>query len=231
MREVVYIGELDMSSTTLFLNPSLYQYMCDVSLQEPELMARLRLETSALELAKMQITPEQGQFMTLMTKLIGARNAIEVGTFTGYSAIAVARGLPAGGRLVACDVSEEWTAVGRRYWQEAGLNDVIDLRLGPALSTLDSLLEREGEGGFDLAFIDADKCNYMNYYERCLQLLRPGGLLMIDNVFWGGGVIDSTDQTPDTRVIRELNKAMHADSRVEISLVPIGDGVTLVRKL
>ncbi len=219
-----------MASSTLFLNQPIYDYLCSVSVRESELFSALRKETAQLEMAVMQITPEQGQFMTLLTRLIGARRAIEIGTFTGYSALSIAIGLPDDGKLIACDISDEWTRIGKRYWQQAGQADKIDLRLAPALKTLDDLLSSGQAEAFDLAFIDADKVNYLNYYERCFRLLRPGGLIMVDNVLWGGSVVDETNQNPDTCAIREFNQFVHQDARVEISLMPIGDGLTLVRK-
>lgn len=219
-----------MSSTTLFLNQSIYEYMCAISLHEPEVMTELRSETAPLEYAVMQITPEQGQFMTLLTRLVGARRAIEIGTFTGYSTLAIAMGLPDDGQVIACDISEEWTSIGKRYWRQAGLANKIDLRLAPALETLDALVASGETASFDLAFIDADKQSQLSYYERCLELLRPGGLIMVDNVLWGGSVVDDSNQTPETCAIREFNDFLHQDQRVDISLVPIGDGLTLARK-
>ena len=177
-----------MSRRTEALTDELYDYILDVSLREPLILRELREETGALEKAQMQISPEQGQFMALLVQLIGARRTLEVGTFTGYSALVVALALPADGRVIACDVSEEWTSIGRRYWRKAGVADKIDLRLAPALETLDGLLRDGHQGHFDFAFIDADKPNYDAYYERCLVLLRAGGLIAIDNVLWGGSV-------------------------------------------
>ncbi len=219
-----------MSTRTLFLDEALYAYMRNVTLREPALMVRLREETAQLEMARMQITPEQGQFMTLITQLCGAKNAIEIGTFTGYSALSIANGLCDGGKLIACDISEEWASIAKDYWSQAGVADKIELCLAPAIKTLDALLTEGLEGEFDLAFIDADKQNYQNYFERCLQLLRPGGLIMVDNVFWGGGVADDENQSPDTIAIRNFNQQLVDDGRVDISLVPIGDGITLARK-
>ncbi len=219
-----------MTRETVLMTDELHQYLLDVSLREPELLRRLREETTRMAQASMQIAPEQGQFMALLVNLIGARRCLEVGVFTGYSSLAVALALPAGGQLVACDMSEEWTQVARRYWGEAGVEDKVDLRLGPAVATLDGLLEA-GEGGrFDFAFIDADKREYADYYERLLQLLRPGGLIAIDNVLWGGSVVDASDQSEDTRAIREFNAELLADQRVDLSLVPMADGITLARK-
>ncbi len=219
-----------MSTRTLNLTDELYQYLQQVSLRESELLAELRKETAGLSMSVMQVSPEQGQFMALLAKLTGARRVIEVGSFTGYSALSMALAMPADGELIACDVSREWTDIARRYWQRAGVDDKIDLRLSPALETLDSLLKAGRAGDFDMAFIDADKENYPGYYQRCLELLRPGGLIMIDNVLWDGRVADSTDQSADTVAIRELNDLVHGDSCVDISLVPIGDGLTLARK-
>ena len=219
-----------MSNKTLNLTDELYQYLLKVSLHETELMTALRKETAKLSMSEMQVSPEQGQFMALLAKLLDARQVIEVGTFTGYSTLAIAQALPADGEVIACDVSEEWTSMAMRYWEQAGIVDKIDLRLAPALDSLDGLLQEERAGDFDMAFIDADKENYLNYYERCLELLRPGGLIMVDNVLWGGSVVDASNQKPETMAIRELNEHVHRDSRVDISLVPIGDGVTLARK-
>lgn len=219
-----------MSSRTITLDEALYAYLLEVSLREPDVLRRLREETRALPEARMQISPEQGQFMALLVRLMDARRIIEVGTFTGYSALAMAMALPAGGRLVACDVSEAWTAIARRYWEEAGVAGRIELRLAPALDTLDALLAGGDEGAFDLMFIDADKERYADYYERGLRLLRPGGLIAIDNVLWSGRVIDPGRQDPDTQAIRAFNAALHADPRIDLSLLPIGDGLTLARK-
>jgi predicted O-methyltransferase YrrM len=219
-----------MSNKTLNLTDELYQYLLKVSLHESELMAELRKETATLSMSVMQVSPEQGQFMALLAKLLGAKKVIEVGTFTGYSTLAIAQALPADGEVIACDVSEEWTSMARRYWEQAGVADRIDLRLAPALETLDGLLQEGRTGNFDMAFIDADKENYLNYYERCLELLRPGGLIMVDNVLWDGSVIDVSNQKTETVAIRKLNEHVSQDSRVDISLVPIGDGLTLARK-
>ncbi len=219
-----------MSNRTLPLTDSLYDYLLEVSLREPPLLARLRAETEALPLAAMQISPEQGQFMAFLVELIGARRTLEIGTFTGYSALRVALALPADGRVVACDVSADYTEVGRRYWAEAGVDGKIDLRLAPALETLDSLLEAGEAETFDFAFIDADKENYDGYYEKSLQLVRRGGLIAIDNMLWSGSVVDPDKQDKDTQAIRRLNKKLRRDRRVDLSLVPIGDGLALARK-
>ena len=219
-----------MSNRTITVDDRLYEYLCDVSLRETDLMRRLRAETLAMPQAGMQISPEQGQFMALLVRLAGAERIIEVGTFTGYSALCMASALPPGGRLIACDVNEAWTAVARRYWAEAGVAESIDLRLAPALETLDDLIADGGSGRFDFAFIDADKENYRGYFERVLALLRPGGLVAVDNVLWGGSVIDPAKQDKDTEAIRAFNKALRDDPRIDLSLVPIGDGLTLARK-
>lgn len=216
---------------TINLNNALYNYVLDVSLRETSVLSALREETATLEMGRMQISPDQGQFMAMLIKLIAARNVIEIGTFTGYSALCMAAALGENGKLLACDNSEEWTNIARRYWQLAGLDSKIDLRLGVALDTLDNLLSENMTGKFDFAFIDADKANQRNYYNRCLQLVRVGGIIAIDNVLWGGSVIDDSDQTEDTCAIRSFNQFLHADERVDISLIPIGDGLTLARKL
>jgi len=219
-----------MSNRTIDLTDRLYDYLLKVSLRESPLLAELRAETAKLPMAGMQISPEQGQFMALLAELIGARRALEVGTFTGYSSLVVALAMPADGKLVACDVSEEFTAIARRYWARAGVAAKIDLRLAPALDTLGKLLADGGAGTFDLAFIDADKKEYDGYYEAVLKLLRPGGLLLIDNVLWDGAVADPKKRDSDTLAIRALNKKLHDDKRISLSLIPIGDGLTLARK-
>lgn len=219
-----------MSAKTIFLDQPVYDYLRDVSLRESEVMLALRHETAELEMAMMQIAPEQGQFMTLLVQLLGVRRAIEVGTFTGYSALAIAMGLPEDGCLIACDISDEWTAIGKRYWRLAGQADKIELRLAPAIETLDGLLNDGQAGEFDFAFIDADKESYLNYYERCLQLLRPGGLIVVDNVLWDGSVAEPENQKPDTCAIREFNLFVKHDTRIDISMIPVGDGLSLIRK-
>jgi len=217
-----------MSSCTINLSESLYAYLLSVSLREPTLFARLREETSRLPLARMQISPEQGQFMRLLIELTGAKLAIEIGTFTGYSALAVASAMPANGKLITCDVDEEATAIARRYWAEAGLAGKIELRLGPAVETLDALIATNMES-FDFGFIDADKENYDAYYERLLRLIRPGGLIAIDNVLWNGKVADPAQTDVDTESIRRLNAKLKSDQRVTLSMLPLGDGLTLAR--
>lgn len=219
-----------MSNRTIALDDRLYAYLTAHSLREPDVLRRLREETLALPRASMQIAPEQGQLMALLVRLIGARRIVEIGTFTGYSALAMALALPEGGRILACDVSLEWTDVARRYWAEAGVAERIELRLAPALETLGGLIADGAAGTFDIAFIDADKTNMLNYYERSLTLLRPGGLVLIDNTLWGGSVADPDRNDEDTVAIRALNDALHGDGRVDLSLVPIGDGLTIARK-
>lgn len=219
-----------MSTRTLQVTDALYDYLLRETLREPELLVRLREETAKMPNRNMQISPEQGQFMRLLVELLGVERALEIGVFTGYSSLSVALALPAKGRIVACDVSEEYTSVARRYWNEAGVAGRIDLRIGPAVETLAKLLEEGAAGSFDFSFIDADKGNYDAYYERSLELLRPGGLMAIDNALWGGRVADDSDQGEDTRAIRLLNAKVAADERVSMSMVPIGDGLLLVRK-
>jgi caffeoyl-CoA O-methyltransferase len=212
------------------LTPDLHAYLVRASVREPEVLARLREQTRPLPGAGMQIGPDQGQFLRFLVETIAARRAIEVGVFTGYSSISVALGLPDDGELVACDLSDEWTAIARKYWEEAGVAHKIRLHLRPALDTLDALLAGGRAGAFDFAFVDADKERYDAYYERCLLLLRPGGIVAFDNVLWGGSVADPSDTSADTVAIRALNEKLHGDRRVAISMLPIGDGVTLARK-
>jgi predicted O-methyltransferase YrrM len=219
-----------MGKRTLSLDDRLYEYLLSVSLRDTALDQALRAETDALEYGVMQIAADQAQFMTLLVRLCGVRYAIEIGTFTGYSALAIARGLPPDGHLIACDVSREWTAIAQRYWQQAGLAHLIELRLAPALDTLQSLIAAGEAGRFDFAFIDADKPALPDYYEACLTLLHTGGLIAIDNVLWGGRVADPAVQDESTRAIRAFNRRLHQDPRVELSLLPIGDGLSLARK-
>ena len=221
-----------MTPRTISLTEQLYDYILSVSLREPELLQRLRYENAQYDgkMAEAQISPEQGQFMALLVKLIGAKRTLEVGVFTGYSSLWVALALPKDGQVIACDISEEWTAVARRYWREAEVAHKIDLHLAPAVETLGDLIERGESGSFDFAFIDADKTSYDDYYEFCLRLVRPGGLIAIDNVLIDGLVVDKQCQHEIVEAIRALNRKLHTDDRVDISLVPIGDGLTLVRK-
>lgn len=219
-----------MTKKSLGLDDRLYNYLLSTSLREHEVLRRLREETASYRNAMMQIAPEQGQFMALLVQLLGAKKAVEIGVFTGYSSLSVALALPPDGKIIACDVSEEYTSVARRYWQEAGVADKVDLRIAPALETLDRLLAEGQAGTFDFAFIDADKGNYDGYYERSLQLLRPGGLIAIDNVLWGGDVADPEVQDNSTQAIRALNEKLHQDERVSLSLLPVADGLTLALK-
>ena len=219
-----------MSNRTIVLSDALYEYMLSVSLREPEVLNRLREETAKMPQHKMQISPEQGQFMALLVELTGARKCLEIGTFTGYSALSVALALPEDGRLIACDISDEFTSLAKAYWQEAGVAGKIDLRLGPALETLDALIADGESGAFDFAFIDADKVNYLGYFQRALDLIRPGGLILVDNVLWSGAVADPARNDDDTEAIRAFNRALADDPRISLSLVPIGDGLTLARK-
>jgi caffeoyl-CoA O-methyltransferase len=205
-------------------------YIRNVSLREPEFLARLREQNMKSPHASMQVAPDQGQFLGLLVRLMGARRALEVGVFTGYSSTSVALALPDDGQLVACDVSEEYTATARRVWRDAGVEGKIELRLGPAAATLERLLADGQAGTFDFTFIDADKKNYDRYYESALQLVRRGGLIAVDNVLWHGKVLDPAVQDEDTRAIRAFNRKLHADERVWISLLTIGDGLTLAVK-
>ena len=219
-----------MSNKTICITEKLYEYMLSVSLREPEVLKDLRRETALDENSNMQISPEQGQFMALLVKMLGAERTLDIGVYTGYSSLCIAMSIPEKGRVVACDVSREWTDIARRYWRRAGVEDKIELHLVPAKQTLKKLIE-EGTTTFDFAFIDADKKNYDQYYEKCLQLIRPGGLIAIDNVLWDGAVADEGNDDADTVAIRALNHKIHTDPRVEISLVPIADGLTLARKI
>ncbi len=216
-----------MSRKTLNLTESLYDYVLSVSSREPQILQQLREKTASLERAEMQISPEQGQFMAWLIQLMGAAKTLEIGVFTGYSALSVALALPEDGKIIACDVNEEWTAIGQKYWEKAGIADKIDLHLAPALTTLDHLIASGESGSFDFAFIDADKTNYLHYYERTLQLIRPGGVIMVDNVLWGGSVINPDKQDDDTIAIRQFNEHLHQDDRITLSLLPIADGLTL----
>ena len=219
-----------MSRTQIEVNDELSAYVKRITLRDAELLRRLREETASMENGGMQISPEQGQFMQLLIELMGAKKTLEVGVFTGYSSLSVALALPPDGTITACDVSEEWTSTARRYWKEAGVDYKIDLRIGPAATTLDKLLEDGQAGTYDFAFIDADKENYDVYYERSLQLVRTGGLIALDNMLWHGKVIDPSVNDAETQAIRSLNLKVHADRRVTMSLLPLGDGVLLARK-
>jgi len=219
-----------MSNRTLTLDDRLYDYLLSHSLREHPLLAELRNETAKLPEHGMQISPEQGQFMQLLIKLMGARRALEIGTFTGYSSLAVALALPADGEIVCCDVSEDFTRLARRYWEKAGVAGKVTLKIAPALQTLDGLLAAGQAGRFDFCFIDADKENYLGYYERALKLLRQGGLIAVDNVLWGGDVADPEAKGHSLRGIRAINDALHGDERIDLAMLPIGDGLTLARK-
>lgn len=223
MSESSSIGDLNMSG-------ALWEYIRSVTLREPEVLRRLREETARYPNSNLQISAEQGQFMGLLMHLIRARRTIEIGVYTGYSALAVALGLPEDGQVIACDINNDWTSVGRRYWREAGVEGKIDLRLGPALATLDGLIASGQAGQFDFVFIDADKTNYANYYERALVLLRPGGLIGVDNVLWYARVIDASFDDPDTRAIREFNRQLKDDDRIWLSMLAVRDGLTLACK-
>jgi predicted O-methyltransferase YrrM len=219
-----------MSAQPTYLTDSLYAYLLKVSLRESSVLQQLRSETSKLPSAIMQISPDQGQFMALLVELIGARKTIELGVFTGYSTLAVAAALPQDGYILACDISTEWTTMAQTYWQKAGVSHKIDLQIAPAQQTLQKAIDAGKSGQFDFAFIDADKESYALYYEQCLQLIRPGGLIAFDNVLWSGKVADQNNQDKSTVIIRELNQKLHKDNRVSISLVPIADGLLLARK-
>jgi len=220
-----------MSNKSIAVTDSIYDYILSNSLREPEVLKQLRQETALHTYSNMQIAPEQGQFMALLVELTGVKQILEVGVFTGYSSTCMALALPPDGQITACDLSEEFTAVARRYWQQAGVAEKIDLRLAPALVTLDSLIAEGRSGSYDLAFIDADKANYDGYYERALILLRTGGLLLVDNVLWDGKVVDNAAfDDADTAAIRALNEKIHSDPRVTISLLPVADGLTLALK-
>lgn len=212
------------------LNDRLYDYLLAVSLREPAVLRKLREETAEHEMAGMQIAPDQGQLFALLVELLDVTKALEIGVFTGYSALSVALALPPAGKLVALEINEDYAAVARRYWAEAGVDGKIDLRLGPALASLDGLLAAGQADSFDFAFIDADKANYAAYFERCLALVRPGGLITVDNVLWNGAVADPTADSPDTRALKAFNEALADDRRVTISLLPVSDGLTLARR-
>ena len=219
-----------MANASMGLPADLEQYLVKHGVREPELLARLRDETALIPQHNMQIAPEQGALLALLVELTGAKRCLEIGTFTGYSSLIVALAMPPDGTIVCCDVSEEWTAVARRYWAQAGVADRVDLRLAPALETLDELLAGGAEGTFDFAFVDARKSEYPDYHERVVQLLRSGGLAAYDNVLWGGAVADDSKQDADTLAIRRLNDRLATDERVTIAMLPLADGVTLARK-
>lgn len=219
-----------MTTRSSFLTEPVAEYLSSCVHDEPPLLQALRTETQGLEGAGMQISADQGRFMQLMVELLGAKRALEIGVYTGYSSLCVALALPSDGYLLACDISDEWTQVARRYWHRAGVAERIELRLAPATETLDSLLSGPIAEPFDIAFIDADKTSYDAYYERCLRLLRPGGLIIFDNALWGGRVAEPEDQSPDTLAIRSINRKVVSDPRVRASLVAVGDGLLLACK-
>lgn len=219
-----------MANRSLALDDQLHRYLLDHSVHEAEALAALRRETAQHPMGQMQIAPEQGQLMSLLVQVLGVKKALEIGVFTGYSALAVALALPPDGILVACDVSEEYTAIARRYWEIAGVADKIDLRIAPAVATLDCLLKAGEADSFDFAFIDADKSNYPTYFEQSLKLVRPGGLIAIDNVLWSGRVADPKVQDNRTKKIRAFNDSLYHDERIVLSLIPIADGLTLAMK-
>ncbi|MEM1252874.1 MAG: class I SAM-dependent methyltransferase [Cyanobacteria bacterium P01_H01_bin.21] len=220
-----------MSTQILNLNENLYNYLLSVGVRDSEILKQLREENAQHPRAVMQIAPEQGQFMGLLIQLLGVKKALEVGVFTGYSSLVVAMALPEDGRLIACDISDEYTQMARKYWEKAGVAHKIDLRIAPALETLDQLITEGHSNSFDFAFIDADKSNYDNYYERALQLVRPGGLIAVDNVLWSGRVVNPVDEQDNrTKRIDALNQKIHRDERVSMSLVPIADGLMLAMK-
>ena len=219
-----------MSNQTISITDSIYKYLCENSLREDEVLSSLRAYTYRMQQRNMQISPEQGQFMQLLIKLMGAKNTIEIGVFTGYSSLCVALALPLDGKIIACDISTKYTDIAEKYWKDANVRDKIDLRIGPALDTLQKLIDKGLSNTFDFSFIDADKINYDNYYELSLKLLRPGGLIAIDNVLWSGDVVDERINDIDTESIRSLNKKIYLDKRVDISILPIGDGLTLALK-
>ena len=220
-----------MSTATIILDEKLREYLLNVSVKESEILRELREETAQMEYSAMQISPEQGAFMSFLVELIQAKRTLEIGVFTGYSALVVAMALPEDGIVTACDVSKEWANVGMKYWKKAQVENKINLRIAPALKTLDQLLSEGKQGTYDFAFIDADKIEYQGYFDKSLELLRIGGLIAIDNVLWGGSVIDDSIQDSSTKAIREFNENLSSDPRVSISMVPIGDGLTLACKL
>lgn len=219
-----------MSNQTINLSDTLYQYMLSVSLREPAILKSVRETTHQLSSHSMQISPEQGQLMAFLIKLIGAKKALELGVYTGYSSLAVALALPEAGKIIACDINTETTSIAQDFWQKAGVTQKIDLKLAPALETLDNLIKENHSNSFDFIFIDADKQNYLNYYERSLMLLRPGGLILVDNVLWSGRVADTHPHDKQTLAMRAFNQAIYQDKRISMCLIPIGDGLTMVRK-
>tara|TARA_B100001167_G_scaffold174456_1_gene127157 strand:- start:58 stop:720 length:663 start_codon:yes stop_codon:yes gene_type:complete len=220
-----------MSSDTIELNQSLRDYLINVSVKESGVLKDLREETLQLDEFQMQISPEQGSFLSFLVKLINAKHTLDIGVFTGYSSLVVALQLPQNGYVTACDTNEEWTEIAQKYWKAAKVEDNIDLHIAPAVETLEKLISNGNEGLYDFSFIDADKINYQHYFEQSLVLVRKGGVIAIDNVLWGGRVLDNSDTEPATRAIREFNSKLYKDDRVAISMIPIGDGLTLAQKL
>jgi len=219
-----------MSSSTIGLSNKLRKYMLNVSFRDDEILRQLREETLTLKEAQMQISPEQGAFLSILTKILNAKKTLDIGVFTGYSSLVVARELPDDGLVVACDTSTEWTSIAKKYWKLAGVDNKVDFHLAPAKETLEKLIEDGQASTYDFSFIDADKINYQSYYENSLVLVKPGGIIAVDNVLWSGQVIDQTDFEPATRAIRSFNEKLYQDNRVSISMVPIGDGLTLAYK-
>ena len=220
-----------MSSDTIELNQSLRDYLINVSVKEHSVLKILREETLKLDEFQMQISPEQGSFLSFLVNLINAKHTLDIGVFTGYSSLVVALQLPQNGYVTACDTNEEWTEIAQKYWKEAKVEDKIDLHIAPAVETLEKLISNGNEGLYDFSFIDADKINYQHYFEQSLTLVRKGGVIAIDNVLWGGRVLDKSDTEPATRAIREFNSRLYKDDRVAISMIPIGDGLTLAQRL
>ena len=220
-----------MSSDTIELNQSLRDYLINVSVKEHSVLKILREETLKLDEFQMQISPEQGSFLSFLVNLINAKHTLDIGVFTGYSSLVVALQLPQNGYVTACDTNEEWTEIAQKYWKIAKVEDNIDLHIAPAVETLEKLISNGNEGLYDFSFIDADKINYQHYFEQSLVLVRKGGVIAIDNVLWGGRVLDNSDTEPATRAIREFNSKLYKDDRVAISMIPIGDGLTLAQKL
>ncbi len=219
-----------MSANTLNLTPAVYDYYQKMSFRDTDVLKKLREQTQKMSMGQMQISPEQGQLMGLLIELMGAKKTLDIGVFTGYSALSVAMALPEDGKVIGCDINVEWTKIAKRFWEMAGVAQKIDLRLAPALDTLQALIDNGEAGTFDFAFIDADKANYLNYYEKSLILIRSGGLIAIDNVLWGGDVANPEINDKNTCVIRQFNEFLLADNRITISMLPIGDGLTLAKK-
>jgi len=219
-----------MANKTLGLDARLYEYVLNVGLREPEVLTELRQATEKEELSVMRSAPEQGQFMAMLLRLMGARHVLEIGTYTGYATLWMALALPKDGEVHTCDISEQWTFVARRFWEAARIENKVHLHLGPAVETLDALLEAGRESTFDFAFIDADKVNYQHYFDRCLQLIRSGGLIAVDNTLWGGAVVDGENQEESTQAIRTFNRKLKDDARIELAMLPLADGLTLARK-